>query len=437
MSEVPDEKQRIFRRREYQPDAIRLLPQAISAERDFVAAAMLEPGWIAKGRERRIASDHFASPANAIIWARLLAMDDAQVAVDFTTLTTALRDAGELDQCGGAANITALFTELPTTANAAYHLAIIEEKHLLRETIKGCTQIVGDCYDSQDDIPGIRTLAETLLARVADPDILKKTARPVRQVVLSVMQKVSVKDTEAIWGIPTGFANLDAMARGLRSGNMIAIGGQTSAGKTSFALNIVWNVCVRRSIPVLVFSFEMTTDEVTESLLQIGSGVNIDNLLEGKFTDDENANFNGAAQALAAAPLTIRDDTDLDILQIRSIARRLRPRVIVIDYAQLCRGGAKKYERRDLEIADVSRNAKNMAGELNATVILITQLNDDGKVSDSRAIAKDANQLWTVEDGGEEDTKCVAVAKQRRGKKDVANFAWIGACQKFLPKSVR
>lgn len=419
----------------YLPDIHRLLPQSGDAEQGVLSSVLLSPREVyAVAEEKGIEPAWFHVPAHQTLWEQISGMIDEGLPVDAITLTDRLRSKGLLERVGGPAFVMDVFGFLPTAANAGYYLEITEEKWTLREVIRICTELAGRAYDEQDNVAGLLGELEVAVSQLALRRY-RKRAGTIKETVARVFDKCIAGKTEEAWGLSTGFLNLDAVMRGLRPGNLIAIGGETSAGKTSLALNMVWNLAVKRGIPCLIFSLEMTADEVTEVLIQCGSGVNVDEVAEKRVGDKELDAFRRAGEALMQAPITIRDEKDVSIIQARSIARTVKPRIIVADYAQLFTGGQKRYERADLEIADISRNSKKMAGELDATVLLLTQLNEDGKVSGSRTISKDADQLLIVKDGAPGE-KIVQICKQRRGRKDEVHFRFIGPAQKFLPKAL-
>lgn len=417
----------------FAPDVHRMLPADTEAEQGVLSSLFLAPAKVMEeAHSMGTRPDWFHSPGYKTIFEEVQAMDAEGVPIDPITLTGRLRDKGLLDAIGGPAIVTALFTFLPTAANSRFYLETVQEKFFLREIIAGCTELAGRAYEEQDQLGEIRQRAEELFLSIADAGLMKQR-KPVKTVVGEIIARMSAGKTEEAWGLKTGFPALDAVIRGLRAGNMFAIGGETGAGKTSLALNLVDKLCVGRGIKTMIFTLEMTAAEVLEVLLQIGTGQNIDAVAERRVSDSEIAKFAKHAEKVASAPLVVDDNKELSMLDVRSLARRERPRLIVIDYAQLLSGGKKKYERNDLEIADISRNAKKMAGELGATVLLLTQLNEEGKTEGSRRISKDADQVLIVEDQGEEE-RSILVCKQRRGKRQRVNFRWIGPCQKFVSK---
>lgn len=414
----------------------RKLPQSEESETAFIASAFIAPEPVrAMAAQMGITPEWFHIPCNRTLWKRFCEIVDGGGAFDVFTLTKALQDAREIDSVGGYAGLTAMFTHLPTAANARYYAEAIAEKHTLRAIIQGCTDTIARAYDDQGSVASIVEGLEHTASSIALRRYKTDTGT-VRDSVMNVLNKVASGYTEEAFGVSTGYTSLDAVVRGMSKGHMWSIAGASSAGKTSFALNLIYNVCVKQGHKTLVFTLETNRDELVEVLIQIGSGVNIDQIAKGRASQGEHSLFQRTADDLSKAPLVVIDDTDISISQVRSIARREKPRFIMLDYAQLMTGSQRKYDRQDQEVAEISRSAKKMAGELACTALLISQLNDDGKMAGSRSILKDSDQSLLVEDGKSDVEKIVKVVKQRRGKKTAIPFRWNGPSQEFIQKSL-
>lgn len=438
---MTEEQSNAESRRREKPAAL-LLPHSIEAEEGAIGSFLLSPAQIgAFYRERGVTAEWFHLPANARIYGELSAMDAEGLAIDFILLTTRLRDGGDLDKCGGPGNITRLFVLLPTAALAGQYIEIVEEKFTLRQIILTCTGCIRDAYERQDDVPALLNDVETRIGKIAARR-QRKTRKEQSRSVLDVLEMVECDDEEKLWGIRMGFAKLDLICRGLRPGNVIGIGGDMKVGKTALAQNIIYNVSVRAGTPVssLIVSLENDMQEVNEEMIQIGTGYNLDEMRKAATRADyphREHILDRIAEIgtkLAHAPITIEDDGELNILQIRALARKLKPRMILVDYLQLVNGSQRRYERDELRIAECSRHLKLMAKELAATVIVISQLTD-GKAAGSRAIVKDANQWWIVEDGEDSEHKLIKVCAARRVKPDTITMRWNGAAKKFLQQA--
>lgn len=414
----------------------RKLPQSEESELAFIASAFIAPERVrAIASQMGMTAEWFHIPCNRTLWRRFCEIVDSGGALDLFIMTKALTDAKEIASVGGHAGLTQMFTYLPTAANARYYAEDIAEKHTLRAIIQGCTDTITRAYDDQGNVPAIVEGLEHTASSIALRRFKTDTGT-VRDSVMNVLSKCASGYTEESFGVSTGYTSLDTVVRGMSKGHMWSIAGASSAGKTSFALNLIYNVCVKQGHKTLVFTLETNRDELVEVLIQIGSGVNVDQIAKGRASAGEQKLFKQAAEALSKAPLVVIDDTDISISQVRSVARREKPRFVMLDYAQLMTGSQRKYDRQDQEVAEISRSAKKMAGELECTTILISQLNDDGKMAGSRSILKDSDQSLLVEDGKSDLEKIVKVVKQRRGKKTAIPFRWNGPSQEFIQKSL-
>ena len=174
----------------YLPDIHRLLPQSPDAEQGVLSSLLLAPREVGGlCAEKQIKAEHFHLPAHAQIYATLLELWDANKPIDFITLTQVLRDRNQLDQVGGAAFITQLFTFLPTAANAAYYLDILQEKFTLREIIKVCTEYAARSYDEQDDVPNLLNDVEQKVFAIAQ-DRFKEKAISMTQLVMAAITSI-------------------------------------------------------------------------------------------------------------------------------------------------------------------------------------------------------------------------------------------------------
>ena len=171
-------------KKSYSPDPHRLLPQSPDAEKGVLSSFLIAPRDIGGlCAEKQITKEHFFIPSHAIIYEQLLGMWDRNEPIDFITLTQVLKDKGQLDQCGGAAFVTELFTFLPTAANAPYYVEIVQEKFTLREIIKVCTEFAGRSYDEQDDVPNLLDKVESEVFRIAQ-DRFKDRVATMKQLVV-------------------------------------------------------------------------------------------------------------------------------------------------------------------------------------------------------------------------------------------------------------
>jgi replicative DNA helicase len=431
----------------YLPDIHRLLPQAPEAEQGVLSSFLLAPRDVG-GRcvERQIKPEHFHLPAHAQIYATLVEMWNANQPIDFITLTQILRDRNQLDQVGGGAFITHLFTFLPTAANAGYYIGILEEKFTLREIIKVCTEFASRSYEEQDDVPSLLNDVEAKIFGIAQDRLKEKTLDLQAQLMLAIKSIEELYNRRGgITGLPTGFAELDKMTDGLHPGEMVVIAARPSMGKTALAMNIAEHVALEAKQPVAVFSLEMSSSQLVQRMLCSRARVNLANVRNGFLQNSDFAALTTAASKLAESKMFIDDSHDLSILELKAKCRRMKAQhniqAVFIDYLQLLRSTTRRaQDNRQLEIAEISSGVKGLAKELNIPIVVLAQLNrnPEGRTGESKgrprlsdlresgSIEQDADLVGllvreeyyadTEEDKKESEGKAtLIIAKQRNG----------------------
>lgn len=366
----------------YLPDIHRLLPQSPDAEQGVLSSFLLSPRDVGGlCAEKLIKPEHFHIPAHATIYGVLMEMWDGNKPIDFITLTQVLNDRSLLDQVGGAAFVTGLFTFLPTAANAAYYVEILQEKFTLREIIRVCTEYAARSYDEQDDVPTLLNDVEQKVFAIAQDRFKDRVASMKQMVVQAIGSIQELYDRRgSITGLPTGFADLDKMTDGLHGSEMIIIAARPSMGKTALAMNIAEHVAVDLKKPVAVFSLEMSSQQLVQRLLCSRARVNLGRVRDGFLAERDFPALQAAASKLAEAKIFIDDTSGLSILELRAKARRLKSQhdiaAIFIDYLQLLRSTSRRaQDNRQLEIAEISSGLKAIAKELNIPVVVLAQLN--------------------------------------------------------------
>jgi replicative DNA helicase len=311
----------------------------------------------------------------------LLELWDSNKPIDFITLTQLMRDRSLLDQVGGAAFLTSLFTFLPTAANAAYYIEILEEKYTLREIIRVCTEYAARSYDEQDDVPNLLNDVEQKVFAIAQ-DRFKDRVSSMKQMVVAAIGSIQeLYDRRgSISGLPTGFADFDKMTDGLHGAEMVVIAARPSMGKTAFAMNIAEHIAVDLKRAVAVFSLEMNAQQLVQRLLCSRARVNMGRVRDGFLSERDFPALQAAASKLAEAKIFIDDTSGLSILELRAKARRMKSQhdiaAIFIDYLQLLRSTSRRaQDNRQLEIAEISSGLKAIAKELNIPVVVLAQLN--------------------------------------------------------------
>ena len=366
----------------YLPDIHRLLPQSPDAEMGVLSSFLLAPREVgALCAEKGVKSETFHLPAHAAIYGELLKMWDANKPIDVITLMQSLRDQNLLDQVGGPAFVTQLFTFLPTAANAKYYVEIVQEKYTLREIIRVCTEYAARSYDEQDNVQSLLDDVETQIFEIAQERFKDRAASMKDQVMAAIGAIQDLYERRGgITGLATGFVDLDKMTDGLHRAEMIVIAARPSMGKTALAMNIAEFIAVDQKLPVAVFSLEMSSQQLVQRLLCSRARVNLQRVRDGFLSERDFPSLTSAASKLAEAKIYIDDTAGLSILELRAKARRMKAQhdiqAIFIDYLQLLRSTSRRaQDNRQLEIAEISSGIKALAKELNIPIVVLAQLN--------------------------------------------------------------
>ena len=369
-------------RADHSPERFRMLPASDIAERGLLCSFLLAPrevgGFCA---EREIQPDNFHNPAFGTIYAVLIELWDKNRAVDVIILTQTLADKNMLEQVGGAAAISELYTFLPTATNVGFYAEILHDKYTLRRIILICTEYASRSYEEQEDVARLLDELETAVFEVAQQRF-KGKAFSMKEHVMAAIGSIQelYERRGAISGVPTGFAQLDKMTDGMHKGEMIVIAARPSMGKTAFAMNIAEHVAVECNKPVAVFSLEMSAQQLVQRLLCSRAKVNMGQLRNGFMLERDFPALTAAASNLAESKIFIDDTSGLSILELRAKSRRMKSQynieAIFIDYLQLLRSTSRRaQDNRQLEIAEISAGLKSLAKELDLPIVVLAQLN--------------------------------------------------------------
>lgn len=329
----------------------------------------------------QIDENYFYIPAHQTIYGALVELWNGGKDADLITFTQTLRDKNLLDNVGGAALVTSLFTFVPTAANIGYYLEIVRDKYILRQIIAAATESVRRAYEEQDQVDSLLDEVEQRIFSVGEFRF-KGQLQSMKDQVMEAIEAIEklYERKGGITGIATGFAELDRMTSGLHPAEMIVIAARPSMGKTALAMNIAEHVAIEQKLAVAVFSLEMSSQQLVQRLLCSRARVNLQKVRDGFLGERDFPSLTSAASKLAEAAIFIDDTAGLSILELRAKARRLKAQydiqLIVVDYLQLLRSPTRRaQDNRQLEISEISAGLKGLAKELNVPVLVIAQLN--------------------------------------------------------------
>lgn len=429
-----------MKRDNYLPEQHRILPHSIEAEKGVIASCLLNPILLIPTTDR-CPTGAFFHPAHQIILSGMLELQENGNPIDFIGITQLLKDRSELEKAGGAAYVSELYSYLPTALNHDYYLDIVCEKAWLRKNIEFCTRHAARCYDEQGEIDYLR--------EEAGKGLLELTYTPSRIVRATVAETVrkrwdEIKDgrKEVIAGVSTGFVNLDKLGFRLPKSSLIIIGGPISSGKTSFILNLAKSLCVDRSFAAAIFSKEMPRDQCIDSLTEIISGVNTMAVSEKRVAESQIEVYKNSGAVLAKASDRIElfgkeDCGGMLFPQLMNAARQIKSkmpelRFVFVDYDELfAPKPIPRWSSKEQELTNISAWANELAGELEVTLILLSQMTGDtlryakGKAADGHAVA-------TIKEDGQD--RIFSIEKNRGGTRDIeAHFSFNGSIKRFYP----
>ena len=359
----------------------RSLPSSEDGEKGVLCSLLLSPREVADICVLSLRPDAFYIPAHQTIYSLILEFGDKSKPIDFISLKQALKDRDQLENIGGPEYLSALYSFVPTAANAGYYIEIVREKYILRRLIIACNRLSNQCYDSQEDLEPLLDEAEKEIFAITGEHVNTEIIATKDLVMAAIEQIEKLYETRgSVTGLPTGFVDLDRMTSGLHPAEMIVIAARPSMGKTALAMNIAEHVAMNVGKAVGVFSLEMSSQQLVQRLLCSRAKVDLQRVRNGFLSERDFPNLTAAAAKLAAAKMFIDDTPGLSIIELRAKARRMKSQyeiqLVVIDYLQLIRSTSRRaQDNRQLEISEISGGIKALAKELNLPIIVVAQLN--------------------------------------------------------------
>jgi len=358
-------------------DGGRIPPNALDLEIKILGSILID-NQVLNDILQLLMPGHFYRPSHTIIFQAMINLDEKKEPVDPNTLKEELKRLGKLEEIGGIEFIIELTSSISTSANVEFYTRIVFEKYILRNLISISSKIVEKCFDPTSNTFSTLDDAEQKILDISE-SLSKKRVLSVKDELDHLIKSFGDQrnSKSAVIGVPTGFSDLDDMTAGFQKSELIVIAGRPSHGKTAFSMNIARNAAVDHGKSVAIFSLEMSFRELLLRLLSGEARVDGKKLKTGKSSTDEWNRVLHTYHKLKTG-LFIDDTSELSILEIRAKARRMKVEfgidMVIVDYLQLIRG-PENSERRDLEVAYVSRGLKALAKELDIPVVACAQLN--------------------------------------------------------------
>ncbi|MBI1857387.1 replicative DNA helicase [Candidatus Saccharibacteria bacterium] len=361
-------------------EGVRIPPQNIEAEASLLGAILIDSDAIVKVADS-LTADDFYEERHGRIYEAVVSLYEKHSPIDVLTLADQLKSAGFLDLVGGASYLSELTNFVPTATHVEQYAQIVSQKALRRRLIKASQDISGLGYDEARSLQELVEEAESRLFDVSQKHI-KQDIVSLETILTESFDRLDElhKDKGKIRGVPTGYKDLDEKLAGFQASDLIILAARPSMGKTALSLNLAHNIATKAELPVLIFSLEMSKEQLVDRLLAMESGVDAWALRTGNLTDSDFEKIGQAMGTLSEAQIFIDDTPGITISDLRTKARReahTRPLgLIVVDYLQLMSGGARYGgdSNRVQEISEISRGLKGVARELNVPVLALSQL---------------------------------------------------------------
>lgn len=445
-------------------DVINPFPHALGAEKS-VLSAMLQYGadYVGRAVEAGVGPAHFYEPGRSLIFEFVCERIDAGLSIDLETIFQTLLDQGKLDRVGGVAALSDIYTYSPSPGHFDYHVKTLKDKWAMRQLLNFCAETETAVWDAPAEVDEVLDAAEKSIMAIREGREsleVESIKEAINAVCLDFEARVMGREEAP--GLATGFLALDGMTGGLKPGNMFVVAARPSMGKTSLMMNIVEHVCLRSGLPTLVFSCEMTRQELAQRLMFSMAKFDSNILSYGeKPTKGDLIRIQREALRVASSKLVIDDTAAITISQMRAKARRIQREkgiaLIAIDYLQLMRSFSKQAAgSREREISEISAGIKALAKELGLPVIVLAQLNrgpearggkKPGKprmsdLRDSGSIEQDADIIGLLYRDAyyadDEDSKAATagrsdleIAKNRNGPTGIVPLTFIDKLSRF------
>jgi replicative DNA helicase len=409
-------------------ESLRVPPQSVDSERAVLGSIMLRPGAIHEINDL-ITTQSFYAGKHGEIYKIMLELSSKGEPIDIISVSHKLTEKGALEHVGGSSYLSDLVNAVPASTNIKHYADIVNKKHILRKIIEAGDEIselgfredVEDVFDTLDQaekrMMGINNNAGSHAFTSLKDSLPEAWDR---------LEKLHENHGE-LRGVPTGFHDLDQYLSGLQKSDLIILAARPSMGKTTLALDIARLAATRNGTPIVIFSLEMSTQQLVDRMLAAQSRVNAWNLRTGNLkAENEFSKIRDSLDLLSKAPIFIDDMAGNSIVRMRSVCRRIRAEhgigMIVVDYLQLM-STSKNYDSMVNQVTEISRSLKALAKEFDVPVLALSQLSRavesrGGKprlsdLRDSGSIEQDADVVMFIhrEDKGKDESEKTNIAE--------------------------
>lgn len=358
---------------------MRVPPQNLEAEKAVLGSVMLRPGSLFEIIDI-LNSDSFYANKNKVIFKAMQDLSAKNEPIDLLSLSSHLKEKKLLDEVGGRTYLTELVNTVPSSTNIKHYAELVQKKYILRSLVQAADFISEiSLNEGEEDIEKVLDLAEKKIFDVLTSPQSQKI-KNIKETLTEAWERLEKlhESTDSLRGISTGFPALDDILSGLQKSDLIILAARPSMGKTTLALDIARNAAVKNNVPVIIFSLEMSSQQLVDRLLAAEARVNAWNLRTGRISTDEDfSKLRDSLDTLSKAPIFIDDQPSSTISRMKSVARKLKIEknlgLIIVDYLQLMTT-TKNYDSMVNQVTEISRSLKSLARELQIPVLALSQL---------------------------------------------------------------
>lgn len=377
------------------------LPHSREAEEAVLGSVLIFPESYFDLSQKIKMSD-FYIVRNQWIWEAFSILIERRIEIDILTVRNVLQEKNHLDEVGGDSYLTTLITQTPTSLHSLAYAEIVEENSMRRRMLEAANAMAKQAFDRSKNVNSLIDEAEKAVFGLSERRIINDL-QPIQNVLSEYYARFDQlsQRSEEIYGVPTGFIDIDKLLGGLQKSDLLIIAGRPGMGKTGFMLSVAKNAALKHKKHVAVFSLEMANEQLVQRLVSQETGIDSQRLRSGQLHDDEYGKFNIAIEVLGDAKIWLDDTPAITPLSLRTKCRRLHMEnhldLIIVDYLQLMSGDLRT-DNRVQEVSYISRNLKVLARELNVPVLVGAQLSRavEQRV-DKRPVLSDLRESGSLE----------------------------------------
>ena len=346
----------------------------------------------------------FYDQSHRLIYQTICELFDKNILINFTSVLSTLLNKGLLKKIGGMEKITSILSNFENSLNLQEYIRLLNDAYMRRLIINLANQYKIWGLDFSLEIDQILEKIEKSLFELSKEKISPKIqmASEIIDEIYDEMRKKKISD----FGFLTSYKDFDSIIQGFQKSDLIIIAGRPSMGKTAFSLNIGKNIVEKYNIPLVIFTLEMSRQQILYRFISTESKVNSNRLKSGKMSLQEINDLAKTMEKISKMPIYIDDTPILSLLDIRTkllkiFTKKNQNGIVIIDYLQLMTLNMK-LENRVQEISYITRNLKLMAKEFNIPILLLSQL--------SRNVESRVNKRPMLSDLRE--SGCIALKKK-------------------------